>query len=388
MKTVRAMLLNAVFWGGWFGVFDPALAQVWTQTRAPSNSWYSVASSADGLKWVAVCPNGIWITTNSGTTWTQTSATNINWVRVVSSADGTKLAAFETYTSEIYLSTDSGNTWAPSNIGRMSLSSIAIAISADGNTLAAMQNTGLINITTNSGTSWKTVTNTLRWVSVAMSADGTKMAASARSTMGIYGSLWASTNSGSTWTTINKYQEIWQGVASSANGNTLVAGCVGGIFTTTNRGYTWSWFSVPNQNNELCYVTSSADGSKLDALMSDGRILVSTNSGVNWTSNNVVGAAWLACASSADGNTLVAINGARIWTTQTPPVPFMGIAPTDGSLALSWTIPSTNFILQQSADLTAWADVTNLPVLNLTNLHNEVTLPPSGNSGFYRLRTP
>jgi len=34
------------------------------------------------------------------------------------------------------------------------------------------------------------------------------------------------------------------------------------------------------------------------------------------------------------------------------------------------------------------ADVTNPPVLNLTNLQNQVTLPPSGNSGFYRLKTP
>jgi hypothetical protein len=32
--------------------------------------------------------------------------------------------------------------------------------------------------------------------------------------------------------------------------------------------------------------------------------------------------------------------------------------------------------------------VTNPPVLNLTNLQNQVTLPLSGGSGFYRLKTP
>lgn len=337
---------------------------------------------------MAACPNGIWITTNSGTAWIQTSAPNLNWTSVASSADGTKLAAFPFAGpgGPLYLSTDSGNTWTSNNIGNKPWS--AIALSADGNTLAAMENTGLIHISTNSGTSWKTVVKSVPWVSVAVSADWTKMVASARSTLGIYGSLWASTNSGNTWTTINKYQEIWQGVASSADGNTLVAGCEGGIFTTTNRGNTWLWLSAPNLLSEVGQVVSSADGSKLVALISDGSTFVSTNSGVNWTSNKVAGAVWYACASSADGNSLVAINDTRIWTARTPLAPFMSITPTDGNLALSWTLPSTNFILQQSTDLTAWADVTNPPVLNLTNLQHQVALPASGNSGFYRLKTP
>jgi len=45
-------------------------------------------------------------------------------------------------------------------------------------------------------------------------------------------------------------------------------------------------------------------------------------------------------------------------------------------------------VLQQSSDLTSWADVTNPPALNLTNLQNQVTLPPSNRTGFYRLKTP
>jgi len=57
-------------------------------------------------------------------------------------------------------------------------------------------------------------------------------------------------------------------------------------------------------------------------------------------------------------------------------------------VTLAWTVPSTNFGLQQSADLTSWADVTNPPVLNLTNLQNQVTLAPSNSSRFYRLKTP
>jgi hypothetical protein len=40
--------------GGMFTVANPASAQTWTQTSAPSNHWASVASSADGTKLVAV----------------------------------------------------------------------------------------------------------------------------------------------------------------------------------------------------------------------------------------------------------------------------------------------------------------------------------------------
>jgi hypothetical protein len=44
--------------------------------------------------------------------------------------------------------------------------------------------------------------------------------------------------------------------------------------------------------------------------------------------------------------------------------------------------------MQQSADFQSWADMTNQPVLNLTNLQNEVYLPPPGSNVFYRLKTP
>ena len=60
----------------------------------------------------------------------------------------------------------------------------------------------------------------------------------------------------------------------------------------------------------------------------------------------------------------------------------------DGNLTVSWIMPSTNFVMQQSSDLQNWADMTNQPVLNLTNLQNEVLLSPPGSNVFYRLKTP
>jgi hypothetical protein len=57
-------------------------------------------------------------------------------------------------------------------------------------------------------------------------------------------------------------------------------------------------------------------------------------------------------------------------------------------MALSWVLPSTNYVLQQGSDLRGWVNVTNTPVLNLGKLQNEVMIPVTSGSGFFRLVTP
>ena len=49
---------------------------------------------------------------------------------------------------------------------------------------------------------------------------------------------------------------------------------------------------------------------------------------------------------------------------------------------------TTNLIVQQRGDLRAgsWADMTNTPILNTSNLHNEVSLPVGRANAFYRLK--
>jgi hypothetical protein len=68
--------------------------------------------------------------------------------------------------------------------------------------------------------------------------------------------------------------------------------------------------------------------------------------------------------------------------------PQLHLATANDNLLFSRLVPSTNFVMQQSANLSGWLEVTNPPVLNLTNLQNVVVLSPTGSSGFYRLKTP
>jgi hypothetical protein len=65
----------------------------------------------------------------------------------------------------------------------------------------------------------------------------------------------------------------------------------------------------------------------------------------------------------------------------------LAINASNGNLAFSWTMPSTNFVLQVSPDLSGnnWVTLTNPPVLNLTNLQNELSIPPSNAAGYFRL---
>jgi hypothetical protein len=186
------------------------------------------------------------------------------------------------------------------------------------------------------------------------------------------------------------------------NGTTVTQLSPGGIWTSTNSGTTWISNDVPFEANGWIGVASSADGVKLAATTwFVGVISISTNSGTTWSSNSVPGvginngSTLDSVASSADGNQLVVVaesltsyNSSGIYIYQTTPSPQLNISPESSNLTLSWPIPSTNFVLQQSSDLTLWADVTNAPALNLTNLQNEVTLSPSNSSGFYRLKTP
>jgi hypothetical protein len=73
---------------------------------------------------------------------------------------------------------------------------------------------------------------------------------------------------------------------------------------------------------------------------------------------------------------------------RTVPTPRLNIAPSGLIEKLSWTLPSTNFVLQQSADLHHWASLPNSPNLNLLTLQNEVMVTPTNGRSFYRLKTP
>jgi hypothetical protein len=399
----------------------PIFAQTWTQTSAPTtHQWQCVASSADGSKLVAAgmlftysqgtVYSLIYTSTNSGATWASNNIAILfqPWTSVASSADGTRLVVAGliagSQNGAIFTSTNAGATWMSTSATNVAW--MTVASSADGSKLVAAGGTtdfeggGFISpicISTNGGATWsQTSAPSNYWTSIASSADGTKLvAATKRDTAYNPGSVYVSTNSGDTWTQTSAPSNYWCSVASSADGSQLAAAGQGTIYTSSDSGATWTSNNVPSRVWET--IASSADGRILVAGINSGQIYSSTNSGATWTTNNAPNnAVWISFVSSADGSKLAGValnigldgfpNG--VYTSQTTPAPQLNLMPSASNLTVSWIVPSTDFALQQSADLTSWTDVTNPPALNLTNLQNEVVLSPTNGSGFYRLKTP
>src|SRR6266850_221513 len=383
-----------------FSSLDSGSAQIWTRTSAPGINWRSVACSADGKKMVAVVQNGgIYTSADSGTTWNLTGAPSQYWTSVASSADGSMLVAaagssIYGLNGSIYTSTTGGGSWVSNNVSVKDLR--GVAISADGQVLQAVA----YDVYPAKGLIWSSINRGLTWarddvlysayLSVASSADGNKQVVA-----GISGTVFISTNTGSDWRTNSSPASYINAVVCSADGTKLVIldGLHENIFTSTNSGSAWRSNYV-GYTQDWGSLAGSADGKKL-AVVAGGCILTSTNSGASWNSNNVPANLWKGVATSADGNMIVAVAtpqsgyGGGIYVSQTTPKPQLTLN-VSSHLVLSWMVPSTNFVLQQSSDLTAsnWVTLSNTPVLNPTNLQYEVFLPLAGGNRFYRLATP
>lgn len=386
-------------------------AQTWTRCSGFPQVWRYSAASADGTKgWGVLTNNLVLYSTNSGIDWAVLSTRPTLYFflnSIACSADGTNIIlAGGKYNGShmIYTSTNFGATWVSNNVPEANWTTVAS--SADGTKLAAASAGGGVYFTTNSGGDWTKadISPTAYWISVTCSADGSLFAAAATN-----GLICVSTNCGSTWVTngsinsnpsqvaqksgsfvtpkANAYlaNTNWQSVACSADKTRLAAVVKGGpICLSEDSGATWTISSAPYTNWQL--VASSADGTRLAAAINNGPIYTSVDSGATWVSNTIPNAGWNSLVSSADGCKLKAtyLYG-YAYNLQITPHPALRLAVASSNLAFSWIKPSTNFVLQQSADLSAWTGITNSPILNISNLQYQVSLASSNRSGFYRL---
>ena len=249
---------------------------------------------------------------------------------------------------------------------------------------------------------------TWNWTAVACSADGTKLVAAGRRgrncSLGycdhydIASPIYASADSGLTWTQTSSPTNVWSAVASSADGSRLATASRSGIYTSTNSDATWTLSSAPT--NGWSSVAASAEGTRLVAAafgsaVGDGLIYTSADSGAHWTQTSAPSNSWSSVASTADGSSFVALAQDHIYTLRfplpppsPPPSPRLSITPSSGGLGLSWVVPARSFVLQQNSDLTTtnWTDVGTSPTLNLTNLHYQVAVSRSSGTRFYRLK--
>jgi hypothetical protein len=202
--------------------------------------------------------------------------------------------------------------WIPRDANRQWLS---VASSADGTKLVACAGLGQIYTSVDSGASWLAGGPNLNWRSVAISADGTRLVATGPGL-----NIYTSANSGATWTSElgAATSRNWQSIAVTADGTKMVAVVYGGYIYRS--GPTLSDLAELGSFRNWVSVASSADGSKLVAAVNggpgnEGQIYTSTDSGVIWTPRES-NRGWRAVASSADGTKLAAVVlGGQIYTS-------------------------------------------------------------------------
>jgi hypothetical protein len=177
----------------------------WTKTGFPSGGNTALACSADGTKVIAASANQpIFYSTNGGVNCFTSSAPSFTWKTLASSADGRHMAAVA---GRVYLSDDFGSTWTislPVQIWS------AACVSGDGNWVGATSS-GVSYISSDAGVSGQSIQ--LGGNAIACSANGSNWLIA-----GSY--IYTSTNGGVNWQTNLPYD--WNAGAMSADGNEIV----------------------------------------------------------------------------------------------------------------------------------------------------------------------
>ena len=230
-------------------------------------------------------------------------------------------------------------------------------------------------LTANNYSSWYlSGASSAGWQTIASSADGNKLlAAAATSGAGIYDSV----DGGKTWGNLSgtTYPPIC--VASSADGSRLYGVINGGsIIGSTNSGATWQIISATTLAWQS--IATSADGAKIIAAYNGAPLVSSTNYGVTWwVLGNSISTAWSSVASSADGTKLAAtVNGGQIyvsantgqsWTAVASSAAWNSIATSADGTKLAAPVSSGKIWTSTDAGMT-WTHQTNAPTANWSSI--------------------
>lgn len=235
--------------------------------RETTRPWLCITSSSDGTRLVASANSqGIFTSNDSGQTWTA-HETGIPWGMVASSANGSRLIATRlgNGSANLFLSNDYGVTWTTNTLPGVTQLGVctAVASSADGTRLMACTLAGVVYRSTNSGQSWIRVdpepleSASTTFAAIACSADASRVIVSCGSGsngIGSTGAIYASTDTGLTWTKIPIIRN-WNAVALSPDGAKAVAVArdesagPGALYTSRSRS-----IRNPNEVTEFRYM--------------------------------------------------------------------------------------------------------------------------------------
>eukprot|EP00955_Chlamydomonas_euryale_P016236 173442-Chlamydomonas_euryale.AAC.3 len=271
--------------------------------------------SPSGQHITAVGFDGLYVSSDYGKTFTQKAASlsSTKFLQgIAMSADG----AIQTTTSgavggigSIYVSTDGGLTWPRSTSGITDLEVYfrSVAMSHDGAVQTVLVSPGFIYVSSDSGASWtqKTTLGTADYYHVAMSSTGaTQLVCQWNSK-----AVWRSTDSGSTFNSVSVPVKFSQ-VAMSYDG-AIQYGVNGGLYKSTDSGVSFKQLTGPLSLGVIC---TNSDGSVV--LMADyygTAVFVSTDGVKTLDQTYTGGAQAMSCAMNSDGTRMVISMNSRTY---------------------------------------------------------------------------
>lgn len=196
----------------------------------------------------------LWKSTNGGANWSSISPVTAVWTNIVCSADGQVVLAANassanaSYSQRCIYSTNGGSTWSIVSAFSGQYERTGFDMSADGTRMYVINlgaNTLPMRRSTNTGSTWSTITGSFRFYRVRCSDDGlTVIAARAVSSGTTY--PYISKDGGTTWNDVTGVpaRANWGDCAISGDGQTIAVSSgslgTGTIWASADGGTTWS----------------------------------------------------------------------------------------------------------------------------------------------------
>jgi photosystem II stability/assembly factor-like uncharacterized protein len=157
----------------------------------------------------------------------------------------------------VYVTSDYGTTWTAENYGLPKNRSVSSFVCIGDTIFAGIG--GGVYISINNGFTWAAVTIDLANRAVSsLTVSGTTMYAGARYvTYGPMGGVFLSTNRGQNWTNLSNDNSL-DVYALAATGNTIAVGTYYGVYLSTNKGKTWTEASLKEHHiSSLAFIKST-----------------------------------------------------------------------------------------------------------------------------------
>jgi hypothetical protein len=195
----------------------------WVQTSLNNQTVYSLAVNGNNI--FAGTGTGVYLSTNNCTSWTQTSLNN---QYVYSLVVILNYVFAGTVNNGVYLSTNNGTSWTQTSLNNRTVWSLAVN---GNNTFAGTTNYG-VYLSTDNGTSWnQTSLNNRTVLSLAVNGNNTF---AGTTNYGVY----LSTDNGTSWTQTSLNNRSTYSLAVNVN-NVFAGTIVNGVYVSNNNGSSW-----------------------------------------------------------------------------------------------------------------------------------------------------